>query len=878
MRGRDLRLIKNNHAVNTVISFSLTLVIFFSAVGTVFLWGLPVMEQAQSNAQRDATGTKFDIIACDTIPKLISAGSDFTKVEDVFIEEGYLSVDPEGDQLITSYVYDEDYGFNITSLTEDSITIDMASEAISKADFYWLSETCFLKGTKVAMSDGNHKSIEDVQVGDLVKSYDEEKDCIVDCEVTYLFNHESYEMADYYLVINDFLKVTPNHLFYVDGEWIYANNLCVGDNLFCKDVDNICKVHSIKRVFVRVETYNLEVEKCHNYFVNLNGKDVLAHNDQTIYKCRNKFNPAYEGDASSDGLFDDGFQNLFSTSPLNDEYEYIQLIDAYNVSDCCRATVPEGSHQYHLFEFDIAEDPDEINSIYVQWFGIGYNNFVDNPRYEQSLWIKVVDGAWDEYDSSSSITSDFTTLECTINSLGPGHFSRFIDNGVFRVGVQCDTSVGREEGSCITTDFIQVIVTTAGDLVQPSDPIPADNADNVPWDSDLYWNGTSDALFDVYLKENDSNFGGPVVEDHSSNFYDPGDLGFENYWYWRIVAKKDGVTIPGPIWNFTTEDAYNRKPSNPDKPFSSESYEIYYASNDYEYSFGTNVPSDPDEDNILIYNWSWGDGTYSEEPSNSGSHFWNQSGIFEIRVKAIDIHGAESEWSDPLTIRVKNPITSPGDNLDDIFEEGLSPSGGDPYTFSTNSKLEGIVRIDLYSNNYPANQPASVQGEVPFGHIWIFNLGEFKHTISKSSGQYASILQNYGIVKVSQDSGYLDGCPRINKIVRSDGNVSLEFGVMLIRGDYSSLGGSGHTSSKLTFEIKNNYVREHYMNEVYDFKIQMKGDNKEYWYTYLEKFLEDSQGNVNVFKDTDGDDVLEFKSETPPKLIFTSFIVDITLG
>ena len=29
---------------------------------------------------------------------------------------------------------------------------------------------------------------------------------------------------------------------------------------------------------------------------------------------------------------------------------------------------------------------------------------------------------------------------------------------------------------------------------------------------------------------------------------------------------------------------------------------------------------------------------------------WDEKGDYEIKVKAKDVHGAESEWSDPLTV------------------------------------------------------------------------------------------------------------------------------------------------------------------------------------------------------------------------------------
>jgi len=59
----------------------------------------------------------------------------------------------------------------------------------------------------------------------------------------------------------------------------------------------------------------------------------------------------------------------------------------------------------------------------------------------------------------------------------------------------------------------------------------------------------------------------------------------------------------------------------------------------------------------IWYLFDWGDETYSDYvgPYNSNItcesfHNWNEDGDYEIRVKAKDEHGLESEWSDPLSI------------------------------------------------------------------------------------------------------------------------------------------------------------------------------------------------------------------------------------
>jgi len=70
----------------------------------------------------------------------------------------------------------------------------------------------------------------------------------------------------------------------------------------------------------------------------------------------------------------------------------------------------------------------------------------------------------------------------------------------------------------------------------------------------------------------------------------------------------------------------------------------------------TAVTTDPDDDSVF-YLFDWDDGSDSGwlGPYQSGilcnvSHQWSSIGQYDIRVKAKDAHGVQSEWSDPLPI------------------------------------------------------------------------------------------------------------------------------------------------------------------------------------------------------------------------------------
>jgi hypothetical protein len=87
-----------------------------------------------------------------------------------------------------------------------------------------------------------------------------------------------------------------------------------------------------------------------------------------------------------------------------------------------------------------------------------------------------------------------------------------------------------------------------------------------------------------------------------------------------------------------------------------------------EYAFTGNA-TDMEQD-LIYYQWSWGDGDSSEwlGPYESGqdcedSHIWSQSGIFEVKLRAKDSLDNVGEWSDPMMMDIAAFICGDG-NVD----------------------------------------------------------------------------------------------------------------------------------------------------------------------------------------------------------------------
>lgn len=130
--------------------------------------------------------------------------------------------------------------------------------------------SCFTGNTLITMADGKHKAIKNVSVGDIVKSYDVERNVFVGGLVVDTFIHESASHLNI-----DGLHVTPEHIVWsvTALDWIAAGELHTGDE-FLSDTGERKRIESIQMVVEDALVYNFEVADVHTYFAG----GVLVHN------------------------------------------------------------------------------------------------------------------------------------------------------------------------------------------------------------------------------------------------------------------------------------------------------------------------------------------------------------------------------------------------------------------------------------------------------------------------------------------------------------------------------------------------------------------------------------------------------------------------
>ena len=184
---------------------------------------------------------------------------------------------PDEEWYLTVQVYDG----------EEFSTIKQSQTEIINAELpEYDAPGCFLCGTSILMADGSQKPIEDIKVGDIVLSFDENSGKMIPDRVSEIFHHPKEST---YLIINGYLRVTPIHSVLSNGKWIPIGELSVGDpltNSEGKDID-IENVIAVKEL---VDVYNFEVNPYHTYVA----EGYVVHNRKPDKKLDIGLNSAQE--------------------------------------------------------------------------------------------------------------------------------------------------------------------------------------------------------------------------------------------------------------------------------------------------------------------------------------------------------------------------------------------------------------------------------------------------------------------------------------------------------------------------------------------------------------------------------------------------------
>lgn len=150
---------------------------------------------------------------------------------------------------------------------------------------------CFVAGTKIYMADGTTKNIEDIQIGEYIIAYNDEKQSFEPKRVNDAYAHpDTPKLLEISLSNGIILGITPSHPILTTQGWksrdiantryeheMEVDWLNIGDTVISY-VEN-AKVVSIRNINIpeHYNTYNIEVDECHTYLAD----GIVVHNAES---------------------------------------------------------------------------------------------------------------------------------------------------------------------------------------------------------------------------------------------------------------------------------------------------------------------------------------------------------------------------------------------------------------------------------------------------------------------------------------------------------------------------------------------------------------------------------------------------------------------
>jgi predicted secreted protein len=321
--------------------------------------------------------------------------------------------------------------------------------------------------------------------------------------------------------------------------------------------------------------------------------------------------------------------------------------------------------------------------------------------YGNEEWNKTYGGSNNDWGSSVVTTDDGGfLLTGDTHSYGPGGY----DIWIIKIDKYGNEQLRRIYGDSSSDDTgYSLKKTSDGGYIITGTKTSFDTGLTDVWliktdiEGYMQWNLTIDGGADDWSYSVDETTDGGYIITGLTNSYGSGD-----YDLWLIKVE--------------LENYENQPPNSPvisGPQFGDVGVE-------YEYIF---VAEDFEGDEILYF-VDWDDGPTSEwlGPYQSGlqveiSHEWSEPGVYNIKAKAKDIHGAESDWSDSYTVVIGNhPPDTP--TID-------GPNSGKPnneYEYSFNATdPEGdpvMYIIDWGDDNTEWTEYSDSGEEIFIKHTW----------------------------------------------------------------------------------------------------------------------------------------------------------------
>jgi hypothetical protein len=259
--------------------------------GNTKIYVLPeYTENGVPTPNRDYMSVNTDPVSVVTNPDNNNSGSDYPVADD----GKYLGENNPGYGQGEGEPGSPDY--EQPSTTEPTVDTTVPPDVDLGFDFWDFGGFCFVFGTKITMADGSFKNIEDLKIGDVLKTFKiptlpdgDSPEAWSPKEVWSVEDTDDFEYATSVVAvheagpynkcykINNKIKVTHEHWILVkrDSVWQFmqVQDMRIGDYLLGENKEEV-EVFNIEFLVGNISTVHLDVEDNDMYFAD----GILAHN------------------------------------------------------------------------------------------------------------------------------------------------------------------------------------------------------------------------------------------------------------------------------------------------------------------------------------------------------------------------------------------------------------------------------------------------------------------------------------------------------------------------------------------------------------------------------------------------------------------------